>query len=64
MIDKKPSPFDYYNILALADDPQALRVGILFSDLFSDDVKERARQASSLEVLRRLLGEQRRRLTA
>jgi len=59
-----PTRVDYFDILALATDPQTLRVGILFSDLFSDDVKEMARQATSVEALRRLLGVQRSRVSA
>jgi hypothetical protein len=50
----------YVEILKRSQDPEALRLGIVFSDQFPDDLKERARLAPSLEVLRSLLDEHRR----
>ena len=51
----------YVDILAHSQDPVALRLGILCSDQFPEDLKERARLASSLDALRSLLAEHRRR---
>jgi len=50
----------YLSILERAQDPVALRLGIICSDLFTPDVKERARRASNLEALQSLVQEQRR----
>lgn len=50
----------YLDILAQAWDPVALRLGILLSDQFPEEVKERARAAATMEALRSLLAEQRR----
>lgn len=51
----------YVDILERSQDPEALRLGIVCSDQFPEDMKERARLAPSLEVLRSLLEEHRRR---
>jgi hypothetical protein len=50
----------YLAILERSQDPIALRLGIICSDLFPEEVKERARSATSLELLRSLLQEHRR----
>ncbi len=50
----------YLSILERAQDPVAVRLGIICSDLFAPEVKERARLASNLEALQFLLQEQRR----
>ncbi|WP_374711333.1 hypothetical protein [Symbiobacterium terraclitae] len=51
----------YLEILERSEDPTALRLAIIYSDQFSENLKEQARQAPSLEALRRLLAEHRRR---
>ncbi|MBP2017914.1 hypothetical protein J2Z79_001300 [Symbiobacterium terraclitae] len=51
----------YLEILERSEDPTALRLAIIYSDQFSEELKEQARQAPSLEALRRLLAEHRRR---
>lgn len=50
----------YLDILEQSQDPVALRLGIVCSDQFPEDLKVRARSAASLEVLRLLLQERRR----
>lgn len=50
----------YLNILEQSQDPVALRLGIICSDQFPEELKDRARMAASLEVLRSLLEEHRR----
>mgnify|MGYP000873087683 CR=1 FL=1 len=49
----------YLEILERSWDPVALRLGILLSDQFSEEIKERARAAATMEALRSLLAEQR-----
>jgi len=51
----------YLGILERTEDPTALRVAIICSDQFPDALKEQARLAPSLEALRKLLAEHRRR---
>lgn len=51
----------YLDILERTEDPVALRVAIVCSDQFPEALKERARMAPSLEALRTLLAEHRRR---
>ncbi|MFZ5823151.1 MAG: hypothetical protein ACOY94_02215 [Bacillota bacterium] len=50
----------YLNILEQSQDPVALRLGIICSDQFPEELKDRARSTASLEVLRSLLEERRR----
>jgi len=52
----------YLDILERSQDPMALRLGIIYSDQFPEALKEQARLAPSLEALRVLLAEHRRRL--
>lgn len=54
----------YLEILEKALDPCALQLGIIFSEHFSEDVREQARQTTSLDDLRLLVREQRKRLIA
>ncbi len=54
----------YLDILERAEDPMALRVAIICSDQFPEALKEQARLAPSLEALRSLLAEHRRRFVA
>lgn len=49
----------YLEILERSRDPVALRLGIVLSDQFPEEVKERARAAATMEALRSLLAEQR-----
>lgn len=51
----------YVDILERSQDPEALRLGILYSDQFPEELKQRARLAPSLEALRSLLEEYRHR---
>ncbi|BAD41659.1 hypothetical protein [Symbiobacterium thermophilum] len=51
----------YLDILERAEDATALRLAIICSDQFPETLKERARLAPSLEALRALLAEHRRR---
>ncbi|MFZ5815467.1 MAG: hypothetical protein ACOY93_09235 [Bacillota bacterium] len=50
----------YLHILEQSQDPTALRLGIVCSEHFPEELKERARSTSSLEALRALLEERRR----
>lgn len=54
----------YLDIIRTAQDPVALRLGIVCSEVFAEEIKEKARHSDTLEDLQALVEEQRRLVAA